>query len=245
MSRKDAIFTLHNGLLREAPGSDDSTLKALGLTGLSGGLTIADMGCGPGAATLLLARALPEAWITAVDTHEPYLDTLITRAAAAGLVSRIGTLEQDMIGPGFRAGTLDLIWCEGAMYFVGVERALLHWAPLLRPGGRIVFSEAIWITKNRPKDAELFWMDYPEMTNRTGVIERIKSAGCTLVADFVQPLSDWRAYLGPLGTRVEELRPGADDTLRAVLDGAVEEADLFERHGDAYGYAFFIVEPVV
>nr|WP_246413704.1 class I SAM-dependent methyltransferase [Rubricella aquisinus] len=200
------------------------------------------MGAGPGAATLLLARALPGAWITAVDTHEPYLDTIISRAAAAGLISRIGTLEQDMVGPGFMDGSLDLIWCEGAVYFVGLERALRHWRPLLRPGGRIVFSEVIWLGPDRPKDAELFWMEYPDMTDRAGVIRRIEAAGCRLISDFVQPESDWRAYLGPLGTRAAELRPGADETLRAVLDGAVQEAELFERHGDSYGYAFFIVE---
>ncbi len=243
MSEQEAFQTLHKGLLREAPGSDVSTLKALGLTGLSGPIRIADMGCGPGAAALMALQAFPEAEVLAIDHHQPYLETLQTRAHAAGLARRLETRAASMADPGISPSTLDLILCEGALYFLGVEAGLKRWAPLLKPGGVVAFSEAVWITPEPPEEARLFWMEYPDMTNRKGVRQRIAAAGYTLVDEFVQPLEDWRVYLGPLGARAEALRPGADETMRKVLDGAEQETKLFERHGDAYAYAYFIVRP--
>lgn len=239
-----AFQTLHKGLLREAPGSDASTLKALGLTGLSGHIKIADMGCGPGAATLMALQAFPEAELLAIDHHAPYLETTRTRADAAGLSARLETRFASMADAGISPASLDLILCEGALYFLGVETGLKLWAPLLKPGGIIAFSEAIWITPQPPEAAKLFWMEYPEMTNRKGVRQRIANASFALLAEFVQPLEDWQAYLGPLGARAEALRPGADETMRQVLDGAEEEATLFKRHGDSYAYAYFIVRPL-
>lgn len=239
----DPILTLHQGLLREAPGSDETTLRMLSAAGVSGRVQVADMGSGPGAASLVALRALPEAQVTALDHHAPYLETLRQRASAAGLSARLKTQVGDMRAPGFAPGSLDLILCEGALYFLGVEQGLRLWRPLLAQGGRIAFSEAIWIKTAPPEAAKLFWMEYPAMTNRTGVRERIGRAGFRLVGEFVQPLSDWENYLGPLGARADALRPEADETLRAVLEGAREEVDLFRRQGDAYAYAVFVVEP--
>ncbi|MEL7216334.1 MAG: class I SAM-dependent methyltransferase [Pseudomonadota bacterium] len=243
MSDLDALFTLHSGLLREAPGSDATTLRALEATGLSGAISVADMGCGPGAASLMLAQALPGAQITAIDLHQPYLDALEARAQAAGVAGQITTSASDMAHPPLAAASQDLIWCEGALYFLGVTEGLSTWKPLLKPGGRVVFSEVVWLTDEPPKDAALMWMEYPAMTTRAGVLDRISAAGFSCLHDFQQPDSDWREYLGPLGARAAALRPEADEALRAVLDGAEQEASLFERHGDAYGYQMFITEP--
>jgi len=242
-SVSDPIFILHQGLLREAPGSDATTLRALTLSGVSGPARIADMGCGPGAATMVTLRALPEAQVIAVDHHAPYLDTLEHRAHAAGLARRLQTRVADMRAPGFANGTLDLILCEGAMYFLGIEAGLRAWRPLQAQGGRVVFSEVVWIKRTVPEEARLFWMEYPEMTNRDGVRRRVEAAGWRVIDDFVQPKEDWEAYLGPLGARADALRPDADETLRGVLDGARQEVELFERHSDAYAYAVFVVEP--
>ncbi|MEL6679016.1 MAG: class I SAM-dependent methyltransferase [Pseudomonadota bacterium] len=243
MGELDAIFTLHSGLLREAPGSDASTLRALTATGVQGAVTVADMGCGPGASTLVLAQALPEARITAIDLHQPYLNALLRRADAAGLDAHIDTSRVDMGDPGFAPGSLDLIWCEGALYNLGVEEGLRLWRPFLRPGGRLAFTDAVWRADTPPEPARAFWLEYPAMTDAPGVIARAAAAGFRVTDHFFLPPEDWRAYLGPLGARAAALRPGADDTLRRVLDGAVEEAALFERYGDSYGYAFFIAEP--
>jgi SAM-dependent methyltransferase len=138
------FFELHSGLAHEAPGSRADTLRALALTGRSGPLRVLDAGSGPGAASLTLLDALPEAEVIALDLHAPFLADTQARADAAGLGARLRTHAGDMAEPPFAPASLDLIWSEGAAYSIGVPRALDAWKPLLAPGGRIAFSDAVW-----------------------------------------------------------------------------------------------------
>lgn len=77
-----AIFNLHDGLARAAPGDDEATREALRRLGpLPADPRVLDLGCGPGRSTLALAAALPTARIEAVDLHAAFLAHL-TRVAA-------------------------------------------------------------------------------------------------------------------------------------------------------------------
>ena len=243
MTPEEAFFEVHDGLPQQAPGSRATTLRALALTGLSGPLNVADFGCGPGPATLTLASALPEARFTAVDLHRPFIEDLKTRAERAGVADRIDARVADMAASGIAPGTLDLIWCEGAIYNLGPARALPLWRPLLRSGGRLVFSDAIWLGAARPQAARTFWQAYPQMTDHRGMSATIAGAGFRVIGDFVLPASDWAAYYDPITTRIAELRDGADATLSAVLDEEAAEAALFRDHGDSYGYRVYVTEP--
>lgn len=62
------LLDLHRSNFRQGPGGDDERKRAIGLAGLdrSRPLKIADVGCGTGASTILLAKEL-DADITAVD----------------------------------------------------------------------------------------------------------------------------------------------------------------------------------
>ena len=243
VSDGDALFTLHSGVLQEAPGSDATTRRALKATGLSGAISIADMGCGLGAASLMLAQALPVREVTTIDLYQPYLDALEARAQAAGIAAQTTIAASEIVTPKLSTASLDLIWYEGAFYFLGVTQGLSVRKPPLKPGGRIVFLEVVWLTEEPSKDAALMWMEYPQMTTWAGVLERIDAAGFSVINDFLQPDSDWREYLCSLGARATALRPESDEALRGVLDSAEQEASLFERHGDTYGCQMFITEP--
>ena len=94
-----------------------------------------DAGSGPGAASLALLEALPEAEVVAVDLHAPFLAAAQARAQAAGLGGRLATHQGDMTALPFAPGSFDLVWSEGAAYAAGVPRALAAWAPLLRRAG--------------------------------------------------------------------------------------------------------------
>ncbi|NJO47249.1 MAG: class I SAM-dependent methyltransferase [Oscillatoriales cyanobacterium RM2_1_1] len=80
----ETLFTLmvelHRDGMRQGPGSDEETLRALELTRLdtSATLQIADVGCGTGASTLVLASKLRNSRITAVDLFPESLDILET-----------------------------------------------------------------------------------------------------------------------------------------------------------------------
>jgi len=63
------LIDLHKQGHRQGPGGDAETERALDLTMIdpNAPLKVADIGCGTGASTLLLARLLNKSHITAVD----------------------------------------------------------------------------------------------------------------------------------------------------------------------------------
>jgi ubiquinone/menaquinone biosynthesis C-methylase UbiE len=235
---------LTEGLPRQAPGSPETTLRALGLArGMPPRPRILDVGCGPGAQTIELARATG-GWIVAVDIRQRFLDELTERAGAAGVLPQVTTVNASMFDMDFADASFDLIWSEGAIYIAGFAAGLCAWRRFLKPGGWIAVSEPTWLVPDPPAQAAEFWArSYPGM----GSIER----NCRIVAEvgyvdadgFVLPVHDWHNYYGPAEKRVAELREKyADDReVLATLDEADREHDLFRAHSDAYGYVFYVM----
>jgi SAM-dependent methyltransferase len=109
------------------------------------GARVADVGCGFGASTILMAEAYPNSTFIGVDYHEPSIAKARERAAAAGVADRIT----------FRtAGAADL---EGSYDFIAFFDCL-HDMPdplsalraaraALAPGGRVMLVEPMsWDT---------------------------------------------------------------------------------------------------
>ena len=59
LTARQAFMTVHEGLPRQAPGDEDSSARALAATGINP-TAVLDLGCGPGAGMLQLARLLPD-----------------------------------------------------------------------------------------------------------------------------------------------------------------------------------------
>jgi SAM-dependent methyltransferase len=242
--QRAVFFDVHTGLPREAPGSAASTERALGLIPDPDSITrVLDIGCGPGAQTLDLARLLPGAHITAIDLHAPYLAALNRAAAAAGLGPRIETRAADMAALPFEDGAFDLIWCEGAAYNMGVPAALAAWKPLLAPGGALAFTEAVWLKPDPPAPVRAMWAEYPAMTDVATCRRLVAQAGYRLRGDFVLPASDWWTYYTPMEERLERLRKqySGDAAALAVLAESAAEIATYRNYGDFYGYAFFVL----
>ena len=239
------FFELHSGLPREGPGDDASTERALRLLPhLPARPEIVDAGCGPGAQTLVLARATGGA-VTAVDVHQPFLDELMQRAGAAGLAAHIRPLRASMDALPFDPDSFDLIWSEGAIYIMGFERGLRAWQPFVRHGGYVVVSELSWVVDDPPAPARDFWNDaYPAMQSVAENRAAVERCGYERIADFVLPKLAWLdGYYTPLARRMDMLeRDHANDpaTLK-FLAGERREIELFDTHGDTYGYVFYLM----
>jgi SAM-dependent methyltransferase len=239
------FFELHAGLLREGPGDDASTERALRLLpDLPAHPRILDIGCGPGAQTLVLARATGGT-VTAVDVHQPFLDELMQRARAAGLAESIRPLRASMDALPFEPESFDLVWSEGSIYIMGFERGLRAWRPLVRRDGYVVVSELTWLVDDPPAPARSFWDEaYPAMRSVTGNRATIERCGYAHVADFVLPKQAWLTdYYGPLSRRIDllERRHADDPAALRFLAGERGEIDVFTAHGDAYGYVFYLM----
>lgn len=240
------LIDLHLPGERQGPGSDACTERAIELAGLDANtpLKIADIGCGTGAASLVLARRL-NAQITAVDFLAPFLAELRQRAAAQGLEGKIKTLCASMDRLPFESEQYDVIWSEGAVYNIGFERGLADWRAYLKPGGVMVLSEISWLSDTRPPELEAHWTAaYPEIdtvANKLGVIER---QGYSLVDHFALPESCWmQHYYQPMMDRFDAFlaKHGESDEARAIVELEHAEIELYQRHKDRFGYVMYIV----
>jgi ubiquinone/menaquinone biosynthesis C-methylase UbiE len=187
---KAVFWDIHSGLPREGPGNRESTARALGLAApIPRDAHVLDIACGPGMQTLDLAELLPDAIICAVDSHEPFVEETNRRAAAHGAADRVKAICADMRSLEFPPASFDLIWCEGAAYFMGVRHALGAWRSLLKPGGKLALSEAVWLRSDPPEEVRRIWSaDYP---GGMGTVETcrdlVRDCGYQLLGDFVLP----------------------------------------------------------
>jgi ubiquinone/menaquinone biosynthesis C-methylase UbiE len=240
------FFEIHSGLPREGPGDDQSTERAFRtVRGLPPNTGILDVGCGPGAQTLVLARTSGGS-VTAVDNHAPFLEELRSRATAAGLQDRIRIVRGSMFDLPLRESAFDLIWSEGAIYIMGFEAGLRSWRRFLRPGGWIVVSEAAWLKDNPPREVLDFWQSgYPGIKTIEDDLAVTRNCGYDAVGHFVlPPESWWEPYYRPLQERIARLREKYRGHAEAerFLDQETAEIALYRKYSDYYGYVFFIMK---
>lgn len=240
------IFTIFEGLPRQGPGSNECTRKAFSmLTDLPAQPEILDIGCGTGMQTTELARICPECRITAVDVHQPYLDDLARRAAAAGVGERITTVWASMDDLPFDDTSFDVLWAEGSIFVIGFSEGLASWRRLLRPGGYLCLTEAVWFTEKPSSEVAAFWNEcYPGITTVRGNCVIAERAGYEVVATFPLPESAWwEDYYTPLIKRLADLRVAAagDPDAEALIDFSEREIAVYREHAGEYGYEFFVL----
>ena len=240
MDAAEVFWALHSDLPREGVGSDATTRTLLDLTApLPSSPRALDVGCGPGRASLVLAAA--GARVTAVDLHDPFLHR--TRAAAqdAGLARRVAVERASMTALPHPDSAFDLLWCEGAAYLMGVDRALHEWRRLLRPGGALVLTDAVWTSAAPSEEARRFWAQYPDMRDEAALAAAARSAGWEVLATHLLPDADWTdEYHGPLAAAIDAW-PDPDPDTAVVLAEARREVDVRQAHRDEFGYLALVL----
>ncbi len=242
MSRElELLIELLGAQVAQAPGSEASTLRALSVIGtLTERPSIADFGCGRGASALVLSRATG-CEVLAVDRLGAMVEATAQRAIAAGLPVRavIGDISKPPVEP----GSLDLLWCEGAAYAIGLENALVGWGPLLAEEGALALTELCWRTDSAPDEARAWWAEaYPGMLDASGCLQLFRESGYTLIESFFLPDTDWDAYYEPVAAHLPAFRarhPG-DAIAAAVANEMEDEITAWERWGEHYGYLFLV-----
>lgn len=241
-----AVFwDIHSGLPREGPGNRESTARALGLAApIPQHALVLDIACGPGMQTLDLAELLPEATICAVDRHEPFVEETNRRAASRGLADRVRATCADMRSLEFPPATFDLIWCEGAAYMMGVGKALGSWRSLLKPGGKLALSDAVWLRSDSPEEVRRIWSgDYPDMSTVATCRAVVRDCGYRLLGDFVLPEAAWWEYYAPMQQRLDwlALKYAGDTAAESILRESAKEIVSYRKYAPYYGYAFLVM----
>ncbi|GAB4525632.1 MAG: class I SAM-dependent methyltransferase [Anaerolineae bacterium] len=245
MDDMQLLVDLHKDAMRQGPGGDDETHLAVMLSGLKGQphLNIADIGCGTGASTLVLAKAL-DAHITAVDFLPVFLEKLEHAAAKAGVADRITTLAQSMEALPFEEAQLDVIWSEGAIYNMGFEAGITAWKPFLKPGGILAVSELTWLTSERPTALQAHWdKEYPEVDTASAKIAVLEKHGFSPIGYFALPEHCWLDnYYRPMQERFNAFLQthGHSEAAKAIVAAEEVEIDLYERYRAFVSYGYYI-----
>ena len=231
---------------RQGPGSPEVTLKALSfINNLNDQSCIADIGCGTGGQTMVLAQHAP-GQITGLDLFPGFIDIFNRNARQLGLQDRVKGIVGSMDNLPFQNEELDLIWSEGAIYNIGFERGLNEWRKYLKTGGYIAVSESSWFTDERPAEINDFWMDaYPEMDTLPNQVAKIYKAGYLPVATFILPENCWTEHYFAPKIKAQEIFLN-----KYAGNGAAEEfswlqsneEELYSKYKEFYGYVFFIAK---
>jgi SAM-dependent methyltransferase len=243
------LVDLHKNANRQGPGGEKETEKAINLAIIdrAAPLKIADIGCGTGASTLVLARLL-NAQITAVDFLQDFLDVLEGRAKNLGLSEKITTLACSIDNLPFGDEEYDVIWSEGAIYNIGFERGVIGWNRYLKVGGLLVVSEITWITASRPSELQKHWeSEYPEIDAASSKISILENNGYSPIGYFVLPEHCWLDnYYRPMQDSFNDFlnRNGNSEEARAIVEAENREIELYEKYKTFYSYGVYIARKI-
>ena len=114
---------------------------------LSPGKALLDVGCGAGGPALRIA-ATSGCSVVGVDVHEQAVATANSLAAQRGLAERAEFRSGDATGRlPFSDANFDAVICIDAInHFSDRPRIIAEWARLLKPGGRLLFTDPITVT---------------------------------------------------------------------------------------------------
>lgn len=242
-SYAEVFHQFFESLPRQGPGDDRYTeLLFRLLPRLPSDPKIADMGCGTGAQTLVLAEA--GGIVTSIDLYLPFLNILSENAQRKGLSDRVSTIQCSMDAVPPNVGPFDVIWSEGAIYMIGFEKGLKAWFSLLKPGGYIVVSEICWLVNNPPH--ELRTHSAPEIKKMQTVeynISLLKKIGYRWIGSVLLPHEAWDDFDEKQNDLIRLWRQEKRDTMvERVLSDIERENELFARYRGTYGDVFFMMQ---
>mgnify|MGYP001254033428 FL=1 len=238
------ICDYFGGLERQGPGSSESTIRALSfIDNLSCESEIADLACGTGGQTMILAQNT-KGTITGLDIFPDFIGKFNTNAEKLGLQNRVKGIVGSMDNLPFQNEEFDVIWSEGAIANIGFEKGLNYWKGFLKKNGYIAVTYESWFTDERPAEIEKWWLDaVPEISTIGQNILIMQKAGYVPVAAFILPENCWiDNYFIPQKPRQEEFmkKYAGNRTVEDFIGFMRREAELYSKYKQYYGYVFYI-----
>lgn len=242
------IIDYFSNMQRQGVGSPEATTKALSFVdNLTKTSKIADIGCGTGSQTIVLANNTP-GQITGIDLCPTFIDLFNANSQKFNHQDRVKGIVGSMDKLSFQEGELDLIWSEGAIYNIGFEKGINYWNKFLKKGGYLALTEASWFTGARPAEIEDFWNEaYPEIDTIPHCVDQIQKAGYIPIATFVLPETCWTDNFYNLQKSVQEnflKKYAGNKAAEKFVKYQRHEAELYNKYKQFYGYVFYIGQKI-
>jgi SAM-dependent methyltransferase len=240
------IYELCEALPRSGPGDNEYTRRAFNsIPETQIPPFILDIGCGQGMQTIELAK-ISNGKIIALDNHQGFLDILIEQAKKQRLEETIIPKNISMLDMDFEEETFDIIWSEGALYFMGFQNGLKRCHQLLKDKGCLAVTELVYTVPDPPAPVvEYFENEYPDIKNIGENIETIKKEGYNLISNFTLPESAWlNNYYLPVEKELPRLNKKyqGNEVALAVFEGFRNEVDFYRKYSKFYSYEFFVMQ---
>ncbi len=242
------FYELYEALPRCGPGENEFTRRAFNaIPRRPKQPFILDIGCGPGVQTLELAK-ISNGKIIALDNHQAFLDQLMKTARVEGFAEMIIPKNISMLEMDFDENTFDIIWSEGALYFMGFRNGLKRCHQLLKSNGFLAVTEIVYLVNNPLAPLiQYFEKEYPDIKAVKDKIDLIQNERFHLISNFTLPESSWldRFYL-PMEEEISRLNKKyqGNEIALGIFEEMKNEINLYRKFSDFYGYEFFIMQRI-
>jgi len=185
---------------------------------------ILDIGCGSGVPTMELAK-LTDGEVIGIDIDQELLDILSKKIEQEGLTNRIKAIKCSLLDIKFPDVSFDILWAEGSITSLGVERSLKRWNRLIKTEGFLVVHDEI--------------KHFFEKRNK------VASCGYKLIEHFSLPEEAWwEEYYRPLEIRIKNLykKYSNDPAALGVLNIHLTEIDIVKASPKSFQSVFCIMQ---
>jgi ubiquinone/menaquinone biosynthesis C-methylase UbiE len=113
---------------------------------LRAGMSLLDVGSGPGQTTVELARRVGESGrVTAIDINAEFIATAAQRAQGAGVERRIEFVNREFPPLPFSDGSFERVWCKNVLEYVdSAEATIKEMARVAAKGGIVSAVDSDW-----------------------------------------------------------------------------------------------------
>ena len=185
--------------------------------GLKDGMTILDLGCGWGSASLYLAELFPSSKITAFSNSRTQRLYIESQAQLKGL-KNLEVITGDVVAYDFPAGTYDrVVSIELFEHMKNYDRLMRKVAHTLKPGGKLFVH--IFAHRDSPYDFESGWMSTHFFTGGTMPSAdllhffqddlQLRKQWWVSGKHYAQTCEDW---LSKMNSSRKEIWPGLEET---------------------------------
>ncbi|MFW9949364.1 MAG: class I SAM-dependent methyltransferase [Candidatus Thorarchaeota archaeon] len=185
---------------------------------------ILDIGCGSGVPTMELAK-LTDGEIIGIDIDQQNLDRLRRKIEKEGLKDRVKAIKCSLLDIKFPDNSFDIIWAEGTLTTLGVEKSLTKWNRLLKP--------------------ERFLVIHDEIKHFFKQRDKVDRCGYKFIEHFPLPEEAWwKEYYQPLEVRLQKLfkKYADDEAALKVLKTHQNEVDIVKASPKSFQSVFCIMQ---